>query len=122
MGGRRKRADQAFEAFEGSGASLGLELELAPANASGYAGVFPTSSGGWQAVVRVDRRGKMAKRNVGTFETKQGAAVQRALALLGVVDVLSPAERAARGTGALLARPPSLVPCDHLSPTAHMCL
>jgi hypothetical protein len=77
MGGRRKRADQAFETFDGAGASCGLKLELAPANESGYAGVFPTTSKRWQAVIRVERGGRKVRRNIGTYESKEGAAVCR---------------------------------------------
>ena len=38
--GRRKRDDLAYETFDGAGCSSGLQLELASANDSGYAGVF----------------------------------------------------------------------------------
>jgi hypothetical protein len=73
--GRRKRDDLAYEAFNGADCSSGLQLELASGNDSGYAGVFPTTSGRWQAIVRVEREGKEVRRNVGTFGTKGGAAV-----------------------------------------------
>ena len=95
--GRRKRDDLAYETFEGAGCSSGLQLELASGNDSGYAGVFPTTSGRWQATVRVEREGKKVRRNVGSFNLAQEAAVQRALALQGYTDVLSPAPRAGRG-------------------------
>ena len=94
--GRRKRDDLAYETFEGAGCSSGLQLELASGNDSGYAGVFPTTSGRWQATVRVEREGKKVRRNVGSFNLAQEAAVQRALALQGYTDVLSPAPRAGR--------------------------
>jgi hypothetical protein len=82
--GRRKRDDLAYETFDGSGCSTGLQLELAPKNESGYAGVFPTrTSSRWQATIRVEREGKKVRRNVGTFGTKEEAAVQRALAIAG---------------------------------------
>ena len=79
--GRRKRSALEFEVFEGAGCSSGLQLELAPGSDSGYAGVFPTTSGRWQATVRVEREGKKVRRNVGSFDTKEEAALQRALAL-----------------------------------------
>ena len=97
--GRRKRDDLAYETFDGSGCSTGLQLELAPNNESGYAGVFPTTSSRWQATIRVEREGKKVRRNVGTFGTKEEAAVQRALAVAGFGDVASPALRAARSKG-----------------------
>ena len=54
--GRRKRDALEYEAFDGAGCSSGLQLELAPNNESGYAGVSgPTTSGKWQAFVRVER-------------------------------------------------------------------
>ena len=118
MGGRRKRADQAFETFDGAGASCGLKLELAPANESGYAGVFPTTSKRWQAVIRVERGGRQVRRNIGTFENKEGAAVQRALVIIGSTGVLSPADRANRGSGALplhLCPPPYPTLSHHAS-------
>ena len=98
-GGRRKRADVAFESFDGAGCSAGLELELAEQNASRYAGVFPTTSGRWQATVRLERGGKRTRHNVGSFDTAHEAAVQRALALRGNISVASPARRADRGAG-----------------------
>ena len=98
--GRRKRDDLAYETFDGTGCSSGLQLELAPNNESGYAGVFLTTSGRWQATVRVERDGKKVRRNVGSYDTKVEAALQRALALQGTVDVCSPAARAARSKGA----------------------
>ena len=79
--GRRKRDDLAYESFDGAGCSTGLQFELAPTNESGFAGVFPTTSGRWQATVRVEREGKKVRRNVGSFDTKEEAALQRALAL-----------------------------------------
>ena len=79
--------------------ALGLQLELAPNNESGYAGVFPTTSSRWQATIRMEREGKKVWRNVGTFGTKEEAAVQRALAVAGFGDVASPAVRAARSKG-----------------------
>ena len=97
--GRRKRSALEFEAFEGAGCSSGLQLELALGSDSGYAGVFPTTSGRWQATVRVERMGKKVRRNVGSFDNAQLAAVQRALALQGLRDVLSPAHRAGRRKG-----------------------
>ena len=87
--GRRKRSAVEFEEFDGLGCSSGLQLELARDNESGYAGVFATSSGRWQAVARVPRAGKMAKRNVGSFDSAQEAAVHRALALNGQLEVQS---------------------------------
>ena len=87
--GRRKRDALAYETYDGAGCSSGLQLELAPNNESGYAGVFPTTSSKWQAVVRVEREGEKVRRNVGTFDTKEEAAVQRALVLQGRADVLS---------------------------------
>ena len=98
--GRRKRDDLAYETFEGAGCSSGLQLELAPGSESGYAGVFPTTSGRWQATLRVEREGKKVRRNVGSFDLAQEAAVQRALAMAGFVDVASPASRAKRSKGA----------------------
>ena len=98
--GRRKRDDLAYETFDGTGCSSGLQFELAPNNESGYAGVFLTTSGRWQATVRVERDGKKVRRNVGSYDTKEEAALQRALALQGTVDVCSPAARAARSKGA----------------------
>jgi hypothetical protein len=65
--GRRKRDDLAYETFDGAGCSSGLQFELASGNGSGYAGVFPTTSGRWQATVRVEREGKKVRRNVGSF-------------------------------------------------------
>ena len=50
----------------------------------------------WQATIRVEREGKKVRRNVGTFGTKEEAAMQRALAIAGYGDVASPALRAAR--------------------------
>ena len=97
--GRRKRDELAYETFDGSGCSTGLQLELAPKNESGYAGVFPTTSSRWQATIRVEREGKKVRRNVGTFGTKEEAAVQRALAVAGYGDVASPALRVARSKG-----------------------
>ena len=46
----------------------------------------------------MEREGKKVRRNVGTFGTKEEAAVQRALAIAGYGDVarLRPALRAAR--------------------------
>ena len=78
--GRRKRDELAYETFDGSGCSTGLQLELAPKNESGYAGVFPTTSSRWQATIRVEREGKKVRRNVGSFETKGEAAVLAACA------------------------------------------
>ena len=97
--GRRKRDDLAYETFDGAGCSSGLQLELALNNESGYAGVFLTTSSRWQATIRVEREGKKVRRNVGTFGTKEEAAVQRALAVAGFGDVASPAVRAARSKG-----------------------
>ena len=87
--GRRKRDALAYETFEGAGCSSGLQLELALGNDSGYAGVFPTTSGRWQATVRVEREGKKVRRNVGSFNLAQEAAVQRALALQGYTRTCS---------------------------------
>ena len=102
--GRRKRDALEYEAFDGAGCSSGLQLELARNNESGYAGVSgPTTSGKWQAFVRVEREGKKVRRNVGSFDSATEAAVQRALALLGSVEVLSPSTRGPRSTGSLLA-------------------
>ena len=101
--GRRKRSALEYEVFDGAGCSSGLQLELAQNNESGYAGVsVPTTSGKWQAFVRVEREGKKVRRNVGSFDNAQMAAVQRALALLGSVELLSPSTRGPRSTGALL--------------------
>jgi hypothetical protein len=83
--GRRKRDDLAYETFDGTGCSSGLQFELAPNNESGYAGVFLTTSGRWQATVRVERDGKKVRRNVGSYDTKEEAALQRALASQGTV-------------------------------------
>ena len=100
--GRRKRSALEYEVFDGAGCSSGLQLELAQNNESGYAGVSgPTTSGKWQAFVRVEREGKKVRRNVGSFDNAQMAAVQRALALLGSVELLSPSTRGPRRTGAL---------------------
>jgi hypothetical protein len=100
--GRRKRSALEYEAFDGAGCSSGLQLELAPNSESGYAGVSgPTTSGRWQAFVRVEREGHKVRRNVGSFDSAQEAAVQRALALLGSVELLSPSTRGPRRTGAL---------------------
>ena len=102
--GRRKRSALEYELFDGAGCSRssGLQLELAPNNESGYAGVSgPTTSSRWQAFVRVEREGHKVRRNVGSFDTAQEAAVQRALALLGSVEVLSPSSRGPRSTGML---------------------
>ena len=86
---RRKESERAVEMFHGAGVSSELELELAPEADSGYAGVSRTTSGKWRAVIRVERRGEMVKRNVGSYETPHEAAIQRALALrLGAVLVL----------------------------------
>ena len=49
--------------------------------------MFPTTSCRWQATIRVEREGKKVRRNVGTFGTKEEAAVQRALAVAGFGDV-----------------------------------
>ena len=98
--GRRKRDDKTFETFAGAGASHALQLELAPKSDSGYAGVYPTTSDKWQATIMVERRGKRVRRNVGTFSSTTEAAVQRALALSGFTDVLSPVSRAPRCKGA----------------------
>ena len=106
--GRRKREDLTYESFDGAGCSSELQFELAPKNESGYAGVFPTTSGKWQATVRVEREGKKVRRNVGSYDTKEEAALQRALALQGTVDVSSPAARAARSRGARRFDRPSL--------------
>jgi hypothetical protein len=111
--GRRKREDLTYESFDGAGCSSGLQLELAPKNESGYAGVFPTTSGKWQATVRVEREGKKVRRNVGSYDTKEEAALQRALALQGTVDVSSPAARAARSRGARRFSRPSLPDASH---------
>ena len=92
--GRRREADKTFETFDGAGCSSGLQLELAPKNASGFAGVF-ASGHKWQAVIRAEREGKKARLTVGNFDTAQEAAVQRALAMLGSVSVLSPRKRSA---------------------------
>lgn len=111
MSGRRKRGDIAFQTFAGLGASSGLELELAPRSESGFAGVFPTQSGKWQAVVRVEIDGQKVRRTVGSsFESAEAAAVQRALAIKGYVKVLSPVKRADRGTGTLATHHPSVLP------------
>ena len=100
--GRRKRSALEYELFDSADCSSGLQLELAPNNESGYAGVSgPTTSGRWQAFVRVEREGHKVRRNVGSFDTAQEAAVQRALALLGSVEVLSPSSRGPRSTGML---------------------
>jgi hypothetical protein len=85
--GRRKRDDLAYETFDGAGCSSGIQLELAPGRESGYAGVCPTTSGRWQATLRVEREGKKVRRNVGSFDLAQEAAVQRALAMAGFLDV-----------------------------------
>ena len=98
--GRRKRDDLAYETFDGAGCSSGIQLELAPGSESGYAGVFPTTSGRWQATLRVEREGKKVRRNVGSFDLAQEAAVQRAMAMAGFLDVASPANRAKRSKGA----------------------
>ena len=111
--GRRKREDLTYESFDGAGCSSGLQFELAPKNESGYAGVFPTTSGKWQATVRVEREGKKVRRNVGSYDTKEEAALQRALALQGTVDVSSPAARAARSRGARRFARPSLPDASH---------
>ena len=103
--GRRKRDELAYETFDGAGCSSGLQLELAPGSDSGYAGVFPTTSSKWQATIRVEREGKKVRRNVGSFETKGEAAVQRALAIAGYIDVASPALRAMRSKGARFPHP-----------------
>ena len=50
--------------------------------------------------IRVEREGKKVRRNVGSFDLAQEAAVQRALAIAGFVDVASPASRAKRSKGA----------------------
>ena len=47
----------------------------------------------------MEREGKKVRRNVGSFETKGEAAVQRALAIAGYIDVASPALRAMRSKG-----------------------
>ena len=73
--GRRKRDDLAYQTFDGAGCLSGLQFELAPSNESGYAGVFPTTSGRWQATIRVERDGKKVRRNVGSFDTKEEAAL-----------------------------------------------
>ena len=120
--GRRKRDDLAYESFDGAGCSTGLQFELAPTNESGFAGVFPTTSGRWQATVRVEREGKKVRRNVGSFDTKEEAALQRALALKGTVDVLSPAARAARRKGARhFARPFPFRRMSHTWPSLYRC-
>ena len=93
-GGRRKEADKAFLTFDGAGCSRGLQLELAPKNASGFAGVFASGSR-WQAVIRGDREGKKARLTVGNFDTVKQAALQRALAILGSVSTRSPRKRTA---------------------------
>ena len=49
----------------------------------------------------MEREGHKVRRNVGSFDTAQEAAVQRALALLGSVEVLSPSSRGPRSTGML---------------------
>ena len=108
--GRRKGAALEFETFNGAGCSCGLKLELAAGNESGYAGVFPTTSSKWQAVIRVEREGKKVRRNVGSFETKENAAVQRALALQGSVGVQSPAHRAERTKGMRFTHHPLFKP------------
>ena len=101
--GRRKRSALEYEVFDGAGCSSGLQLELAQNNESRRCGVSgPTTSGKWQAFVRVEREGKRVRRNVGSFDNAQMAAVQRALALLGSVELLSPSTRGPRSTGALL--------------------
>ena len=116
--GRRKRGAEAFESvqYEGYGE---LRLELAPVQGpkdSGYAGVYWTSSGNWQAVVRVEREGRKVRRNVGSFNSQQTAALQRALALKGEINVFSPALRAERGTGLLLLLPYASFAVSHTLP------
>ena len=114
--GRRKHNDLAYETLGGAGCSSGLQLELAPNNESGYAGVFPTASSRWQATIRVEREEKKVQRNVGTFDTKGEAAEQRALAIAGYGDVASPALRAVRSKG---VRVPDPVNHTRLLPHAH---
>ena len=48
----------------------------------------------------MEREGKKVRRNVGSFDLAQEAAVQRALAMAGFLDVASPANRAKRSKGA----------------------
>ena len=66
---------------------------------------FFTTSSKWQATIHVEREGKKVRRNVGSFETKGEAAVQRALAIAGYIDVASPALRAMRSKGARFPHP-----------------
>ena len=113
----RKRDDLAYETFDGAGCSSGLQLELASGNESGYAGVFPTTSGRWQATVRVEREGKKVRRNVGSFHTREEAAVQRSLATAGFVDVASPVSRAKRSKGVHMPEPANHT--SRLLPHAH---
>ena len=103
--GRRKRDELAYETFDGSGCSTGLQLELAPGS-----GVFPTTSGSWglsdyqrQVASNPPRgaRGQEGAAQCGQLRlSSQEAAVQRALAMAGFIDVASPASRAKRSKGA----------------------
>ena len=78
MPGRRKRSAAEYaKTYQNDDPPCTLELELAPGPGSGYAGVWRTSSGQWQAIVRVERRGEMVRRNVGSFDTPLEAAVAR---------------------------------------------
>jgi hypothetical protein len=84
--GRHKREDLAYETFDGAGCSSGLQLELwrQTTRAATRACFRRPQSGRWQATLRVrEREGKKVRRDVGTFGTKGGGAVQRALAIAG---------------------------------------
>ena len=74
------------------------------------AGVFPTTSGKWQATIRVERDGKKVRRNVGSFDTKEEAALQRALALQGTVEACRAVLRLA-GHGAQVRSMPAWPVC-----------
>ena len=94
-----------------------LRLPLQPDSASGYVGVQRSASKKrpWQATVKVPGRKRI---NIGSFRTPQEAAVARARAKAEGPELLpSPRKQAARGSGALEARPclPSLCAPDPLS-------
>ena len=75
--GRRKRDALEYEAFDGAGCSSGLQLELAPNNESGYAGVSgPTTT--WRVC---EHRTRMPLR-VGWSEQAEGLTGRRLVRVL----------------------------------------